>query len=95
EEGLDAPTPCLEFESEVRILDLVADMGDLVKAFSASGMGTISPSPMMLSSSLSFARSSPSMARKAPPSAPSSLATSAANSAPSSVSASPMLARDR
>ena len=36
EEDLDAPTPCLEFESEVRILDLVADMGDLVKAFPAS-----------------------------------------------------------
>jgi len=38
--------PCLEFENEVLILDLVADVGDLVKAF-ASNLNRATPSPMM------------------------------------------------
>mmetsp|Transcript_23583 Transcript_23583/g.65141 ORF Transcript_23583/g.65141 Transcript_23583/m.65141 type:complete len:880 (+) Transcript_23583:1059-3698(+) len=43
-----SPLPCLEMENEVLILDLVADVGDLVKAF-ANNINRVTPNPTLAS----------------------------------------------
>jgi hypothetical protein len=42
------PPPCLELENEVLILDLVADVGDLVKAFTTN-INRVTPNPTVAS----------------------------------------------